>query len=223
MLTKINNTTYGEQLNVSETRKIEYEIGDNKQVQFYPQFKTMHWNNECNFSVRLVDDLSGSVIEDGNIIKYVKSDLEVHFYEKAGDENGRFEFEIILKSKPVSNILDFTIQSKGLNFFYQPALTQEEMDKGTNRPDNVVGSYAVYHSSKRNNRVGEQEYRTGKAFHIYRPFAADANSKTTWCDLNIDNGAMTITIPQKFLDNAVYPIKVDPTFGYTTGGGDESC
>jgi hypothetical protein len=35
-------------------------------------------------------------------------------------------------------------------------------------------------------------------------------------------GILTITIPQDFLDKAVYPITVDPTFGYTSVGASYS-
>jgi hypothetical protein len=36
--------------------------------------------------------------------------------------------------------------------------------------------------------------------------------------MKIANSAIVVTVPQKFLDSAVYPVVVDPTFGYTTEG-----
>ena len=41
-----------------------------------------------------------------------------------------------------------------------------------------------------------------------------------WCDLHIDpeNNEMVLTVPQKALDEAVYPLVIDPTFGYTSQG-----
>jgi hypothetical protein len=143
------------------------------------------------------------------------------FYEKdTGDEDGGFEFDVVLPKKPQSNVIRWTLQHKNLDFFYQPELTQEEIDQGSERLENVVGSYAVYHKTGRNNKVGGKEYRTGKAFHIYRPYAEDATGKKVWCDLHIDSDAneMTVTIPEKALERAVYPVVVDPTFGYTTAG-----
>jgi len=102
-----------------------------------------------------------------------------------------------------------------LNFYYQPELTPEEIAEGAQRPENVVGSYAVYHASKANN-----QYKAGKAFHIYRPKIIDADGVEIWGELNVDTqtGKLTVTIPQDFLDKAKYPILVDPTFGYTTLG-----
>src|SRR3990167_10435198 len=70
------------------------------------------------------------------------------------------------------------------------------------------------------NDVAGMEYKTGKAFHIYRPKVIDANGVETWGDLNIDeqNGLLTVTIDQTWLETALYPVIVDPTFGYTSIG-----
>ncbi|MHC4397943.1 MAG: hypothetical protein ACYS1A_20055, partial [Planctomycetota bacterium] len=38
-------------------------------------------------------------------------------------------------------------------------------------------------------------------------------------DIYIENGLYTATIPQKFLDTAVYPVVINDTFGYVTIGG----
>lgn len=201
--------------------KIEIELGDSKQPDFKPQFKVMRWDNEVNFSMRAVEDPTATVETVDGTVKYKAKDYEVHQYEKPVDEDGGFEFEWVLPKKPKSNVLTATIQTKELDFFYQPALTEQEIANGAQRPDNVVGSYAVYHKTKggMNDSAG-MEYKTGKAFHIYRPEAVDATGARTWCELNVDvdAGVLIVTVPQKFLDTAVYPVVVDPTFGYTSSG-----
>lgn len=224
-------------------RTIEIEIGDSKQTTFFPQIKTMHWENECNFSARLLDGAFEtpvvSLSPDGSMVRYATSQFEAHFYTQAGDEDGQLEFEIVLLTPPASNVIAFSIMSKGLVFMRQGPLT-EEIDgvfvvtatetegfdaKGkltTSRPDNVVGSYAVYHASARNNFPGGQHYRTGKAFHIYRPQVIDARGQSAWGVLDIDvvNGLMTVTIPQAFLDRASYPVRhaAGLTIGYNSAG-----
>lgn len=300
---KINKTTYK-----NSNKEFEIEVGDSKQPDFKPQLKLKRWDNECNFSCRLIDDDSPATIEETeDDIKYKKNKFEAHFYEKksknktteeslskiyervgkcnkcgacckypkcekylgdgiCGDYENRpenckkypcltnlyenklptcgyslakkqqqtkiknptgkeidyFEFEIILKEKPVSNKIEFTIQSKGLDFFYQPELTDEELNAGVFRPLNVVGSYAVYHKTKKNNIIGGKEYKSGKAFHIFRPKMFDSDGNYSWGDLNIDEkkGIMSVVIPQEFLDTAVYPIRhaTGLTFGYETAG-----
>ena len=51
------------------------------------------------------------------------------------------EFEVILKEKPATNKVEFTLNTKGLDFFYQPPLLPKKCSKA--RPDNVVGSQSV--------------------------------------------------------------------------------
>jgi hypothetical protein len=134
------------------------------------------------------------------------------------EEDDRYEFDIVLNEKPTTNKIEFSIETKGLDFFYQPELTTEEK-KTCFRPIDVVGSYAVYHKTKRDN-FPDIEYETGKAFHIYRPRIIDNKGDEVLGELNIDleTNTLSVTIPQEFLNNAIYPVTVDPTFGYTTSG-----
>ena len=200
---------------------VEVEIGDTKQPDFKPQVKIMRWDNEVNFSARLVTDIEQIPIKDGSVI----NTNNIKFYEiplcKEHPEGG-YEFEIELKEKPLTNVVTFTIRTKGLEFLYQPELTEEEIKQGHFRPDNVIGSYAVYYKNTPKNYEGGKEYKTGKALHIYRPKIVDAEGSEVWGVLNIDeeNQLMTVTIPQEFLDNAVYPVRHagGATFGYSSVG-----
>lgn len=133
---------------------------------------------------------------------------DIRFFNTA---DNRLEWEAILYQKPGNQYSwAFPFESNNLNFYYQPELTQEEIDNGDIRPDSVVGSYAVYHSSKKNN-----EYTTGKALHIYRPKAWDSAGDTVWIDLDIDTavGELTIAGTRNWFRDAVYPVIIDPTFG----------
>lgn len=218
------NGCFGVPISADSKRAIDVEIGDTKSTDFFPQLKSLFWNNECNFSVRLAgaDPAKATVAQKGQVIEWKQDERTARFYQKqSDDENGAFEFEVELASQPASNILEFSLQTKGFSFFYQPPLTAQDVEQGFSRPENVIGSYAVFHSQKMGNRAGAQEYRSGKAFHIYRPFVVDAMGGQTWCELKIDAqaGKLLIIIPQDWLDVAVYPVIVDPTLGYTTIGG----
>lgn len=214
---KVNNT-YFAKLKDDPKDRIQVEIGDTKDATiFHPQVKIMRWDNEVNFSIRAEENKNAIVSLEDNKIKYKTSDYEVHQYEKPeAGEYGGFEFEWILNKKPKTNVITATIEYKDLVFFYQPPISNFG---GTPhlRPENVQGSYAVYHKYKSNNYT-DKEYKTGKVFHIYRPEVTDSNGKKTWAELHIDKNSklLTITIPQKYLDECVYPITVDPTFGYTS-------
>lgn len=134
--------------------------------------------------------------------------------------DGGLRFDLVLKAKPLVNSFTIPIKSKNLRFSYQPFLTEQDIAKGTIRPFNVEGSYAIYHISKKNN-----QYMTGKAFHIYRPIAEDALGNKSWCSIHIDAHieptSLTVTVPQQFLDEATYPVTIDPDFGYQSEGGTE--
>lgn len=229
--------------------KVEVEIGDTKQTDFYPQVKLMRWSNEVNFSIRLKEDdadklKSATISTSADKILWEKGDIKIENYDFEENEGG-YKFVWYLKKKPKTNKVEFTINTKGLDFFYQPPLTQEyqngyseEFQKEivvtetqvkdlegnvlVERPENVVGSYAVYHSTKGGmNDVYGKDYKVGKAFHIFRPHIIDANGLETWGILSIDKeaGTYSVEIPQEFLDRSSFPIRSNDTFGYSTEGG----
>jgi len=235
--TQINATT--KQLDVNKDIKIK--IGDEKQSEFFPRAKIEKWDNEVNFSIGIKElPEATDVVEDKDgVISWKRGDKKVRFYEKDRfmpeqvseldrlfkqihePESGEmFEMDIVFDTKPASNVVDFSIETKGLDFLYQGELTEGEKSKGYRRPENILGSYAVYHKDRAKAKRNAGKYEIGKAFHIYRPYATDANGDRVWCEINIDteNNEAKVTVPQDFIDNAAYPIVVDPTFGYTSIG-----
>jgi len=194
------------------------------------------WNKESWLKLLSTGTLIGST-KEGDKFKLTYGDYFVSVYEIPGG----LEYEIIIGKIPLSNVFVLPVTSEGLVFYYQPALTTEyingvyyeefgEVVDVTEtsvtgrvsrityiyRPENIVGSYAVYHPTKANN-----EYKTGKAFHIYRPLITDAKGATIWGVLNYDGVSLTVTVDQAWLSKAKYPVVVDPTFGMTGIGGSE--
>lgn len=131
--------------------------------------------------------------------------------------DGGFKVDILLGKNPATSTFCYQIEGhENYNFFYQPALTQEEIDRGDLQAENMIGSYAVYHKSLRDN-----EYKTGKVLHIPRPevWEVDNQASTTiWADLSYSNGSLCVSVDDEFLQKAKYPVRVDPTFGYTSAG-----
>jgi len=139
-----------------------------------------------------------------------------------------FEYSWILAAKPISNVFSLKLEFVGCTFYYQPPLnaktypkgwiateTEVRDDKGilrVSRPVNVVGSYAVY-SDKKNGI-----YETGKVAHIYRPLCWDAKGSQVWGVMSIVDNVLTVTVDQVWLDKAMYPVTIDPTFGNTNIG-----
>ena len=225
-----NNNTLRRVVKDAPERRIELEVGDAKEPDFKPQFKTQFFNNEYNVSVRAQEHPDAVVTTQGNQIRYETPDYTVIQYEKpdAGDEGG-FELEWELPAGSTLNELPFTLRYKGnVKFYYQGELTEEEIAQGAQRPENVVGSYAVY-IDKANHRVGGNNYATGKIEHIYRPKAWDEAGNETWCELVIPEGGEAetnieckVVVPPEWLAKAVGKVIVDPTFGYTSAGASSS-
>jgi len=137
---------------------------------------------------------------------------------------GGLEYEIWFADRPAKNTVSLDLLfPAGLDFHFQPPLTDAEIREGHVRPENVVGSYAVYW--KESGHLIDQDkktivnYQAGKFCHIYRPLARDAAGKTVWCDLQIEGGKMRIVLPSAWLKKALYPVVLDPTFGYETIAG----
>ena len=50
----INPTTWESVPKDDPRDRVEAIVGDDKQAEFYPQLKVQRWDNEVNFSVRLI-------------------------------------------------------------------------------------------------------------------------------------------------------------------------
>lgn len=229
------------------------------------QMDIVFWNDENRISIKpqipISKEVFGAVATDRDFkvegdrallskkIEYKQGDVTAFIEPKEGSEN-EFDIDFTLDTNPGTNVFEYVIEGADqFDFFYQPALTEEEIAEGDSRPDNVVGSYAVYHKTKANHKIGDTNYGTGKAFHIYRPKAIDANGNEVWAELKYEpkvfeisikayidydgseipahtvqetKQVLSVVVPQDFLDKATYPVRVDPTFGYTTGGGSAS-
>ena len=211
--------------NVKE-RHLTVEVSDSTKAIVEPTFKVSAWGSECSFKV----DMRPNDVTTGNLSRSTGTSLSKDSVKFSGTvyemdvfavESG-LEWTITLNSDPKREVFTFPIESKGLNFYYQDTLSDEEKDLGCIRPDSVIGSYAVYHSTKRDNWTRgsvTHKYMVGKAFHIFRPKAWDNNGDTVWCGMNIESNILTITTPKNWLKNAAYPVVIDPKLGEEGVGG----
>ncbi len=155
-----------------------------------------------------------SVLEQLNVsLDTIISKFNGGYYRWYWKSSVEFEWEIVLNSLPGCNSFNFPIDVSNMELFYQPPLTLYEIARGANRPDSVVGSYAAYSTSN-----SEDRKIYAKAFHIYRPKAFDSIGNSAWCDLKISNNILSIDVPAGFLNQAVFPVTIDPTVGYTSAG-----
>ena len=186
-----------------------------------PEVVVDRWDGECFMKVKYPTNNRHAHVIQGNKARWSEPSYDIQAY---AIDDVNFEYEVILKTRPAGNEIRLEIETKGLDFFHQGELSQDEIEAGAFRPEDVIGSYAVYHSTKKpmySSRIEAEKYKAGKAFHIYRPRITDHQGHTIWGDLNISGKWLTIAIDPQWLDAAVYPVSVDPTFGYTTGGATE--
>jgi hypothetical protein len=116
--------------------------------------------------------------------------------------DGAFEYDVILNREPESNVVALPMEgAEQYDFYRQPDFLKDPL---------LAGSYAVY---KKETLIGEG---TGKLCHIHRPEIIDALGRRCWGDLSVAGNCLYITIPEKFLSEAKYPVIVDPTIGTTT-------
>jgi hypothetical protein len=118
--------------------------------------------------------------------------------------DNHFEYDVILKKEPDTNVIELYIDGAGnYDFYRQPDFVSNDFLKG---------SYAVY---RKDRIIG---YGTGKLCHIHRPKIIDARGRWVWGDLFIAGNKLLITIPETWLADARYPVIVDPVVGCNTIG-----
>ncbi len=200
-----------------------------------PEVRLNTWSGAVDLSVRYELPFAVPYYSPlRNVVEWDGGSESVEAYPLApreGMEAGGFEIEVVLDEKPQKNTFTFTLSgTDDLDFLYQPPLTEETFEEKLSctetactdaegvvvvrRPENIVGSYAVYHKEKK-----DGEFKSGKVFHIFRPKIVDAKGVAVWGSLSYEKGALRVIVPQEYLDTATYPVRVDPTFGYGTIGG----
>jgi len=217
-------------------------VGDILAVDFKPKVKLKRWGGECSFDIELATtDIIVPVIEDGKLKQKKPGDYEIIFNADETDW-GSFSFDVLLHKKWKDDVMSFNINLDGLTASYQPPLTESpEILQGlfpsvvsitetecrdefgevvVHRPENVVGSYVLMHSTKNGHTVGKTNYKTGQAGILYRPKATDDDGVEHWISQEIIGSKLQLDLNDDWFKNkAKYPVYIDPTFGYTTVGG----
>ena len=176
---------------------------------------TFPWKDQAGIKVKY--DLGEPTVTE----KFKDKRKKEVITETVTDFDGGFKVDLLLNEKPDTNVFCYAIEgAENYDFFFQPPLTEQEKAEGARRPPEIEGSYAVYHKTLKNHVLGQENYATGKVMHIPRPQVwsmSDVDTKV-WADMTYDNGSLCVTVPQDFLNGADYPVRVDPTFGYTSVG-----
>jgi hypothetical protein len=218
---ELNSTTYRLD-NLGDVKPVVV-IGGSDTSKFIPNLNTSFTfggTEEFYFNINRTGKLVTSEVSsltDGKIAQTIGDETE-EFYV---DAKGRLKWDTVFNKIPSNMSIEYALKySDGIEFHYQDTLENdwnrynddmslEDYLKYHHRPDEIVGSYAVFCNKS------QGKYKTGKIAHITRPFVIDAKGNTEWCSLIIDNGIITVSLPTKFMNDAVYPVRLDPTIGFS--------
>ena len=207
------------------TKDAVIKIGGSMPDKFVPNINASKWGDECWLNINHPDSVTSESEEF--IADKVSLKIGNNTHRCYALENGDLEYEIEYESRPAYDIETFDLSFPDGLIFAKQLTLEEEWERDNvgqtledylavmNRPDNVINSYAVYWKEVNN------QYKTGKFCHIYRAELIDANGNRSWCDMDINPSTkkMRVIMDGAWLDNAVYPVILDPVLGYDTYGG----
>lgn len=220
---------------------------DTKSGSFHAHVKMSFWQETQ--LIWEMPSVEGEAVLKGDVCECDTPDCKHEWFQSQCDYYGDGTLEshlkwiLTLKAKPASNVYKMKLGGDwdDFEYLYQPPfpsptpftrngedwlLQKTPWDPTTieiRRPACMDGGIAVYHKWKRNHEAGGKNYRTGKIGNFHRPKATDedGNGKSAWCSIAINGNDYEITIPQDFVDNAIYPIRINDTFGLTSKGASD--
>ncbi len=178
-------------------------------------FSLSKWGGEAALSFAPGGDHEGKIeiVRNELLLKPSATPKAHHVFRKL--DGDRFEYDVILLKEPESNVIEIDLDfPDGIEFYRQPTLEEVTRHHVACAPE-VIESYAVYWKEANN------QYKTGKFCHIYRPLIYDARGRKVWGRLDLSGKRMTITIPDGWLADAAYPVVVDPIIGTQTVGANK--
>jgi len=195
------------------------EVGVKRHSSPSPYLKLSKWKGESFLLVSIPTDNQTKLQLEQGKLKWKEKEREIHFYAKeypqpktrkgTWEEIMRprkvyeIEQEIILKEKPSSNVILFDIETKGL-----------KIEKKGNE-------YIFYKEEKMPGMSEDLPEKQRKikhiAYYLEPVILKDAKGQEIEAETEIKNGKFKIIIDKDFLDKAVYPVSVDPSYTVKTG------
>ncbi len=142
---------------------------------------------------------------------------------------GSTKYEIIYTDKaqiPTEAVPFMLIESGGLSYHPQPALTAVEIAEGCYRPEDIIDSIAIYGQWQgvyvKPNGIVVEDYGCGKFGHIKRSKWLAGDGAGIWVQQWVESGVLWVAVPWDFIHAHPGPWTLDPTFGYTNIGGSQA-
>ena len=187
----VNPTTY--QIK-RDDNNFELVVGDEKQKDFYPRVKIKKWNNECNLSIGLADNLSGGdTVNSNDKLDHKKDTVTARFYELPKEEtqplksirraiNGNrlkaieatSEFELVKQIYHPGELYlaHYIVEEPSLaSFDLMPASMHLDVDNNSMVKDFNYADKSTYHASD----VPAPSYDRIKLVRFYTPYTPFVN------------------------------------------------
>jgi hypothetical protein len=196
----------------------EVIIGNSKSSVFEPHIQFFKWSKECSLSIsakNLISSTTPTLTAD----KVEISDSKVGWYANPDPDNSdNLKFGLIFYERPQSNIFQFQLEgNQDLVQIKRPPLVENNLN-GTKTFDTSGGLEEHANSQQFFRRVIDGNTVRYEHFLTFlHPKFIDAKGNWIWIDLEIQGSNYIITCPQKFLDNAIYPIKANDSVTYQEG------
>ena len=230
------------------TQGAEVVVGGDHPTLVLPEARASKWGGECWLRVRHadadeIDRADKAAKASGKALKTAeKASLRAEKGKPVLDiptpgkgrrheiREGSLKWDVVYDSPaalPADGIERFQLEfPEGLTWHYQPALTAEEIAEGHERPEEIVGGYVAYwaQSGRYLDGSGEEvaNYETGRFGDIKEPLWVDDSGQTLRWTQELVGSELRCYLPTEWLATAVYPVRLDPTFGYESVGGSSS-
>lgn len=225
------------------TAGAEVVIGGDHQTLVLPEARASKWGGECWLRVRHAD--ADEIDRADKAAKAQGKALKTAEKASLRSEKGKPVLDIPTPGKgrrheiregslkwntvyddasalPTDGRERYAYESSGLTWEQIQPLSAEQIAGGISQPDNIAGGWVAYgpKSGRYLDASGEEiaNYETGRFCDVLPPLLIDAEGNQCYGTLEITAGEIIAVLPLEWLATAVFPVTLDPEFGFSTSG-----
>ena len=140
-----------------------------------------------------------------------------------------YEFSVGITSPPPNNRIAFSVLAKNCEFQYQTPPTREAKLYTQIPPSKLDGGYIILARDSIHEKTTTIGYHDRELCRLDRPIAIDCHGNKYLCNIEVVSttaptaeditAIVEVVLPIALADSSLYPIILDPTFGYSGNTG----